>query len=86
MVRIWNLDRWLAYSTGQIQEEGMNPGVEGFTFGPTRDSVYQWRAWPNQHGWMVQVRTPFNAREETLQGATFNLGLEVVAACKRSNV
>jgi hypothetical protein len=48
-----------------------------------KGNPYFWEAWPLPHGYYVIVRNN-SGREESLQGSTFNLVLEVAAAVNRT--
>ena len=80
MVRIWNAGGVVVHATGLTQEGDV--GIEGFAHEKGKPAK-QWYAWATPNGWMIKVRA-INDREETFQGSTFNLGLEVVTAVRRS--
>jgi hypothetical protein len=73
-----------AYATG-VPLDG-DSVVEGYALVGRADSQshYHWSAFPTQHGWYVLVTNVVNNRAEQIQGSTFNLGLEVATAVRRS--
>lgn len=81
MRAIWGLDGCRVFASGITS--GGDAGIVGCAI-KRNGSFYTWEAFPKPHGWYVITRLESTGWEESLQGSTFNLGLEVATAVQRS--
>lgn len=78
---IWDLDGIEVTFVGGECTDGITPRFVGFAF--RENKPYEWHAYMSPLGYTVEV-TSKTGRTESFQGATYNLGLEVATAVRRS--
>lgn len=81
MIRVWSTEGVAIYDLTEVKwVESVEAWICGF--GTYKDRVFAWEAKPLHQGWYVEIHTSLG-RTGALQGATFNLPLEVASAVRR---
>lgn len=77
---IWNMDGIRIMSISTNRWEGAQMWTSGYA--QLRDNICQWEATALPGGWYIVITRPSGKMGE-VQGATFNLPLEIASAVRR---